>query len=179
MGRAEAIEQFRKFRGKKETEIISVSVNTPWIPSELATLGTYLIALTIEGPNKTLVELRYSPENPTNAAIGTKYPMVGGDGIHEQLYIVGGNQNITERYLKYFSETDDKVWPYVAVLRRIAYWTTKDHLTGPARQKTGIPYEHKFGEVTKQYPFLLYSPKYQAIRIEGGAYEIREEGIWN
>jgi hypothetical protein len=90
-----------------------------------------------------------------------------------QLYFVGGNQTIDVDALG-FSDADIKDLMVIGVLTQVEYCTKKKfHKFKP------VDYYHELGEETGVQPILLYDPISQLMKVAGGAYEVRMEGIVN
>lgn len=98
-----------------------------------------------------------------------------------QILLNGGNQSID---LDSFSDLSDsereKDYVKLGEVFSISYYTDKHHLEGPAYQKDGTEYIHKFGEEEGgERPILVYDRLNSRMLLVGGSYEVRDEGIYN
>jgi hypothetical protein len=102
-------------------------------------------------------------------------PIVVADETARQIYIVGGDQNLT-RSLEAFGVRDRGPDLFeLGEARRIDYKQRKEHVSAPEQDE----WRHEFGEDTDVRPVLLYDAARQRLLLEGGEYEIRSEGIIN
>lgn len=93
-----------------------------------------------------------------------------------QLYFVGGDQKIRRGALTELGVDNSKQLVDLGALRYVAYRTKKaivNHINAT--------YEHSMGEDTKEYPRLMYdcSSSEPRLKVSGGAYSVRPEGIVN
>jgi hypothetical protein len=91
-----------------------------------------------------------------------------------QLYIIGGDQSIDLKSLKFSPDEIDKEQVAVGVITEITYNTEKSfHKFKPT------DYYHALGEESGHQPILTYDTRNQLLTIAGGAYKIKPEGIVN
>ncbi|HKM99453.1 MAG TPA: hypothetical protein VJX23_02970 [Candidatus Binataceae bacterium] len=92
-----------------------------------------------------------------------------------QLYFAGGDQDLS-RGLGVFGALDRGANVCeLGEARRIEYKQRKEHLPDPDHDE----WRHDFGEETNQRPIALYDRQHKRILLEGGAYQVRPEGIVN
>lgn len=109
-----------------------------------------------------------------------------------QLYLIGGDSAIDEKTLeKVFGWNYKSASVVLGHVVTISYFADKHHLTGPKQQKHGIEYIHSFGEASVKrnlseeriragvLPVLIYEIETEQMKLAGGCYEIRDEGIYN
>lgn len=101
----------------------------------------------------------------------TEPPQLVSDESGRQLYFVGGNQDCFP--LLDGSHQEHQLWE-LGKARTIIYRERK-HFDDFEL----INYEHKFGEETGERPTLMYDGRHRRLFLEGGAYEIKPEGITN
>lgn len=104
-----------------------------------------------------------------------------------QLQFVGGDQELNlDELVSEIPELQDQVDDGknlydIGEVYSIVYFTDKHHLAGDKSQKDGSSYEHQFSEENngKNRPRLQYDRRNAAMRLVGGGYKIKPEGIWN
>jgi hypothetical protein len=106
------------------------------------------------------------------AAGGT---IVVSDETARQIYFVGGDQDISSG-LDVFGALDrgDGLFE-LGEARRIDYKQRKEHVPDPDADA----WRHSFGEESGVCPIALYDSRSKRLRLEGGEYVIRTEGIVN
>jgi len=98
----------------------------------------------------------------------------------KQLVLIGGDQELDLEEFDWLSnEERDKDLVEIGPIYSICYFTDKHHLSGPKSQKSGVPYDHKFGEDNGKKPMLVYDQDNQRCLIVGGTYRVEKEGIKN
>lgn len=123
-----------------------------------------------------LTEIKLSTPSGYNATI----EFSGDDVIlsssedGRQLYIVGGNQTLDLKPLHLDGTKWRKDLMEIGNIREITYQTEK----GFDKFRT-IDYFHKLGGETGVLPTLVYDTLNDALKIAGGQYEIKPEGITN
>lgn len=126
---------------------------------------------------------------------------LGGSSDRKQLFLVGGDQELSDEFLDAL-EVGDKDKVMIGYVYSISYWTDKHHLVG-SRGKDEA-YMHCFGEglfpnpamegrtmadnsvwmleekvSSGVLPMLVYDRLNKHMEFVGGGYEIRDEGIYN
>lgn len=109
-----------------------------------------------------------------------------------QLYLIGGDSAIDEKTLeKVFGWNCKSASVVLGHVCTISYFADKHHLTGPKQQKHGTEYIHSFGEATVKrnlpeeriragvLPVLIYEIETEQMKLAGGSYTVRDEGIYN
>jgi hypothetical protein len=97
------------------------------------------------------------------------------DETARQIYFVGGDQDVSAG-LRVFGAVDRGAGLFeLGEARRIDYRQRKEHVPHPESDS----WRHEFGEETGERPVVLYDSRAKRLLLEGGAYEIREEGIVN
>lgn len=107
----------------------------------------------------------------------TDAPVLVSDETRRQLYLVGGNQDLSRLVLGYIDAGQDArdgdLWE-LGTARTVVYrerkWMDKFRT---------INYQHRFGEESGRVPKLLYDARIKRLLLEGGDYEVRPEGIVN
>jgi len=100
---------------------------------------------------------------------------VVSDESARQIYFVGGDQDISAG-LSVFGALDRGAGLFeIGEARRIDYKQRKEHVPQPEMDS----WRHDFGEETGQKPIVLFDAGSKRLLLEGGAYQIREEGIVN
>ena len=99
----------------------------------------------------------------------------------DQLYIVGGNQCLSDALLKDLGVSGKVDVVDLGEINQIEYFTQKDF-----DNFKPIVYYHQFGEEdakknprSVRRPRLLYSRRYRKLMLAGGAYKIKHDGIIN
>ena len=106
---------------------------------------------------------------------GTSKPAVVSDETARQIYFVGGDQDLSSALEKFGALERGAGIFELGEVRRIDYKQRKEHVPEPDVDE----WRHEFGEETGVRPVLLYDRSRKRILLEGGAYEIRPEGIVN
>lgn len=173
---------YKKFhgRGPARSKVYDVELVDPFQKyPELAQLGK-LKSLTVgefiekmegrtgdqprgSGPDAWAVQIDFDENQPDVAA------EPGG----EQLFIVGGNQNV-DRYLRDLRVDPGKDPSDLGFVYRIEYFTRKDF-----DQFRPVDYWHHFGEETHVQPRLVYDRANHRLQLIGGEYIVKREGIVN
>lgn len=97
------------------------------------------------------------------------------DESARQIYFVGGDQDVSEG-LRVFGALDRGAGLFeIGEARRIDYKQRKEHVPSPEMDS----WRHDFGEETGEKPIVLFDARSKRLLLEGGAYQIREEGIVN
>jgi hypothetical protein len=105
-------------------------------------------------------------------------PLVVADETARQIYFVGGNQTLVRATFPAFgAEVRGDGFRLFALgeCRRIDYKQRKEHVPDPSLDE----WRHEFGEESGIRPVLLYDAQHKRLRLEGGEYQIRAEGIVN
>jgi hypothetical protein len=102
-------------------------------------------------------------------------PILVSDESARQLYFVGGDQDLSGS-LSVFRALDrgDGLFE-LGEARRIDYKQRKEHVKEPEYDE----WRHQLGEETDERPTVLFDSRHKRILFEGGAYEVRREGIVN
>lgn len=107
--------------------------------------------------------------------IRPKGVIVVSDESARQIWFVGGDQDVTEA-LEQFGPLARGAGLYeLGEARRIDYEQRKEHVKDPDQDQ----WRHEFGEETGVRPTALFDANHRRLLLEGGAYEIRREGIVN
>lgn len=194
----DATEVAEGFHGRGSREAFEVEEEEQF-RGELAQLGE-LVELEVSNENlDELLVLSFDRDSAKSVV------RLAGSGDRTQLFLVGGDQEITSKTLKACSPAGwqkDKV--SLGNVYSISYFADKHHLTGPKQQKKGTEYGHCFGEISFEnpnsredglmednvwalqekreaglLPELVYDRLNQRLELVGGGYEIRDEGIWD
>jgi len=97
------------------------------------------------------------------------------DDSARQIYFVGGDQDVSAD-LQVFGALDRGAGIFeLGEARRIDYKQRKEHVSHPEMDA----WRHEFGEETGERPTVLFDSNNKRLLLEGGAYEIRPEGIVN
>jgi hypothetical protein len=102
-------------------------------------------------------------------------PILVSDESARQLYFLGGDQDLSGS-LSVFRALDrgDGLFE-LGEARRIDYKQRKEHVKEPEYDE----WRHQLGEETEERPTVLFDSRHKRILFEGGAYEVRREGIVN
>lgn len=139
--------------------------------TKLAHLGD-LVELEIVSPSgRTTIPLSFT-EHDTEGHVS-----VASSSNREQLILSGGDQSVD--LARFGLDTSRKDYLILGEIYSISYFTDKHHLEGPEYQKDGTAYIHEFGEETGERPYGVYDSLNSRILVAGGAYEVRDTGIWN
>jgi hypothetical protein len=102
-------------------------------------------------------------------------PLLVSDDTARQLYFVDGDQDVTAS-LGVFGARDRGAGLFeLGEARRIDYKQRKEHVKDPDVDE----WRHEFGEETGHRPILLFDSRHKRLLLDGGAYEVRREGIVN
>lgn len=102
-------------------------------------------------------------------------PAVVAAASARQIYFVAGDQDVSGS-LEAFGAIDRGGGIYeLGELRRIDYKQRKEHVPDPDVDE----WRHELGEETGERPLALFDAGKKRILLEGGAYEVRAEGIVN
>ena len=105
-------------------------------------------------------------------------PEVVSDETARQIYFFGGNQDVSSQLHSYGARHRGQVYE-LGEMRHIVYRERK------APKFDEINWVHEFGEEDKKQgreprrPMVLFDPYNKRLLLEGGAYEVRPEGITN
>ncbi len=104
-------------------------------------------------------------------------PLLVADESARQLYFVGGDQDISSSLSVFAPGVGQMTSGLVELgeVRRIDYKQRKEHLPDPEIDE----WRHDFGEETGVRPTLWFDPVTKRLLLQGGAYEVRSEGIVN
>jgi hypothetical protein len=103
------------------------------------------------------------------------FPILVSDDSARQLWFVDGDQDLTTS-LSGFGAHDRGAGVFeLGEARRIDYKQRKEHVPQPDVDE----WRHEFGEETGERPTLLFDSRHKRLLLEGGAYEVRREGIVN
>jgi hypothetical protein len=156
-----AAEMYESFHGKPSEEVLEIG-ETVHYHENLAGLGT-LQEIKVDCFSGYSAELKFGPDT-----------QLCSNEEGTQLYIVGGDQSLDLRELKFKDEEIEKDHVAVGVITEITYNTEKGfHNFKPT------DYYHELGEETGYQPILTYDTRSQLLTIAGGAYRIKPEGIVN
>lgn len=100
-------------------------------------------------------------------------PDLAGAPDGEQIYIVGGNQNVG-KYVGELGADDSKEFMDLGFCYMVEYFTQKRF-----DQMSPIDYYHAFGEKTHVQPRLIYWRKIPMLQLVGGEYTVKPAGITN
>jgi hypothetical protein len=101
--------------------------------------------------------------------------IVVSDESARQIWFVGGDQDVSEA-LEQFGALNRGTGIYeLGEARRIDYEQRKEHVPHPDQDH----WRHNFGEETDERPTVLFDLPHKRLLLEGGAYQIRREGIVN
>jgi hypothetical protein len=161
----DAQRMFKKFHGRKSTTIEEVQVrqNDRRTMSGLGVLMFLRTDLTQEWNGKG-VGIQFSEDDKV---------IVASDPHGNQLYFLGGNQDVTGILPK--KHVDGyKDFIYLGECDCIIYTADKDFDNFEEKD-----YQHEFGEETGERPQLMFDRLNKQIYLVGGAYEVKREGIVN
>jgi len=103
------------------------------------------------------------------------HPILVSDETARQLWFVDGDQDVTGS-LDVFSAHDRGAGLFeLGEARRIDYKQRKEHVPDPEIDE----WRHEFGEETGERPTVLFDSRHKRLLLEGGAYQVRREGIVN
>jgi hypothetical protein len=169
--REEAEELYRKFHGAEPEEVREYQKEIVR-RKNYAALGT-LAELTIRTPAGDLIPVEWpeTQSQDTQVMVASNALRSRG-GRGNQLYLIGGDQNLDE--LLDQVPGGDKDFVKLGKLVSIAYITRKDF---DAFEE--IMYTHRLGEEGGQRPDLMYDRLDQQLYIVGGEYDVDRPGIQN
>jgi hypothetical protein len=168
-----------EFHGRDVEDIVEV-LESYSEPVNLADLG--ILEELVVNPIHSKYEYPINFEEQNKEDI-RKVIKVASNSKGEQLYFVGGDQNIDEIVNEIHSDTDSylnldhRQYLVLGHCISIAYFTDKHHLAGPKYQAEGTSYEHEFGEDGGYPPILLYDKLNKRLMLMGGTYHVAERGI--
>jgi len=102
-------------------------------------------------------------------------PAVVSSEDGRQLYFVGGNQDLSASLANFGARDRGAGIHEFGEATRIDYKQRKEHVPHPDVDE----WRHEFGEETSVRPALLFDANSRVLLLEGGAYEVRREGIVN
>lgn len=168
----EAEEVAEGFHGKLMGTVTEVMEEEKY-RGELAVLG-YMEDLEVDIGQRKPEPIKF-PEMPLS-----KRPVLAATGDREQLYLVGGDQALSEESLEFLLGTEDgagKDFVVIGPVAAITYWTAKHHLSKEDK-KLGM-YRHEFAEEGGEQPLLVYDNLNGQLYLMGGSYQVEDEGIRN
>ncbi|MCU1284475.1 MAG: hypothetical protein JWO13_825 [Acidobacteriales bacterium] len=118
---------------------------------------------------KLIIDSQYEIEFPER---GRDKVILASNPKGDQLYIIGGDQNV-DSLLKPGEAKSDKLVD-LGELTNIEYFTRKKFDSFQP-----VTYVHELGEETGVRPRLKYDPINKQLHIAGGAYKVKPEGIVN
>jgi hypothetical protein len=101
--------------------------------------------------------------------------IVVSDESARQIWFVGGDQDVTAALAQFGAQQRIDGLYELGEARRIDYAQRKEHVPDPEQDH----WRHNFGEETNEHPTVLFDRTHKRLLLEGGAYEIRREGIVN
>jgi len=154
---------FKKFHGRKSTTIEEVKERQDYRRT-MSGLGVLMFLRTdfTQEWNGKGVGLQFSEKDKV---------ILASDPQGNQLYFLGGNQDVTGILPKRLS---DKDFIDLGECDHIIYTTDKDFDNFEEKD-----YQHEFGEDTGERPRLIFDRLNQQLYLIGGAYEVKREGIVN
>lgn len=149
---------FEKFHGRKPTTIqdIDTKMNDR---RNLSGLGRLMYLQTADE-----VPMKFSERDKV---------IVACDPAGNQIYFVGGNQDVTQ-ILETAGIDTSKDLIVVGECQYIIYTTDKDFDNFEEKD-----YQHEFGEESGELPVLVFDALNLQLYLTGGAYEVKREGIVN
>lgn len=169
-----AEELAEKFHGRRPIEEFEVQ-ESEYYTDEGAVLG-YLVELRIldeSGTAETPISFTWDEMKPkTNI-------LVISNAQGTNIEFIGGDQDIDWWHVEGASKDDSKHFALVGPVSEITYFADKHHLSGPAKQKHGMEYYHRFGEdgSNGELPWLVFDIMNTRMMLVGGSYTIEPEGI--
>lgn len=97
------------------------------------------------------------------------------DESARRIWFVGGDQDVSASLHVFGAEPRGAGLFGLGQARRIDYKQRKEHAERPDVDE----WRHDFGEETGEYPTVLFDANAKRLLLEGGAYEIKREGIRN
>lgn len=161
----EADSLYESFHGKAPTRTTRIITKTK-ARTDYAELGP-LVELKIHLLTGEKHKLNFPPD-------GRDAIMLCSDPSGQQLYFIGGNQEVDLREIGMSGSPWEKDQMVLGVLEMVTYRTEKgfDNF-----QLTD--YYHELGEESGMQPLLVYDNLNQLLSVAGGQYEVRPEGIVN
>lgn len=161
------------FHGRPVRDVIDIEERDVY-DEHVSVLG-YLkeLAILMEGED-SVIPIQFGEDDDPTVDEDTVYVVSNPAGTN--IEFIGGDQDIDWRKVDGSSE-EGKYLVWVGPVYSITYYTDKHHLTGPASQKTGTPYEHEFGDEGGDLPCLIFDRQNRRLMLVGGDYEITPEGI--
>lgn len=101
--------------------------------------------------------------------------LVVSDESARQIWFVGGDQDVSDALPQFGALERGAGLFELGEARRIDYEQRKEHVKDPDQDH----WRHEFGEETGERPTVLFDRTHKRLLLEGGAYEIRREGIVN
>jgi len=154
----DASAMFEKFHGRKPTSVQEVKTRQK-DRRNLTGLGRLMYLQTAEG-----VPMKWAENDKV---------MVACDPAGNQIYFVGGNQDLTD-ILDQAGIDHSKDLIDVGECQFIIYTADKDFDNFEEKD-----YQHEFGEESGERPRLMFDRLNQQMYLVGGAYEVKREGIVN
>ena len=155
---AAATRKFQEFHGRRPETVKDIEVRQS-DRRNLAGLGVLMYLQLAEG-----LPIRFAPQEKVILAC---------DPQGNQLYFVGGNQDLSEILKKAgFDQSKDLV--DVGECRYVIYTTDKDFDNFEEKD-----YQHEFGEESGERPRLMFDRLNKQMYLIGGAYQVKREGIVN
>jgi hypothetical protein len=146
----------------------------PHMPSgEYAQLGT-LYALAIK-PMPAAADRAVKAFMPT----GSQPIRVVVDNSRRKIYFSGGDQSLTEEDLRAFGADGSNICQ-IGDARYITYLARKYHTQIDAKDRGKVvEWVHRFGEDGGELPAVFYNRSMKRILLQGGSYEVLDQGIVN
>lgn len=169
----EAEQLSREFHGREPDEI-EEHTEVEEYDKNLAKLGDLEELTIISNDGSTVTPIDYENCGVRLAAKGNQLQFVGGDqeiNLDELVSEIPELQNQVE--------VQGKTLLDIGEVFSIVYFTDKHHLAGAKSQRNGSSYEHQFGEEGGTRPRLQYDCRNAGIKLIGGSYKIKPEGIWD
>jgi hypothetical protein len=178
----DAEQLYEQFHGKRHARVTDTGLPIADYDShpKLAALGK-LVSVTI-GENVKLIEPKFTKAQPlgkgkpwveTISFGSNEAPDLAAEPGGRQLYLVGGNQNISD-CLRSLPIDANKDLLDLGNLLRLEYFTRKGF-----DNFQPVTYYHALGEETGVTPRLIFDRRKKRLHIVGGQYEVKPEGIVN
>lgn len=161
----DAQKMFQKFHGRKSTTIEELKERQNYRKT-MSGLGVLMFLRTdlTQKWNGKGVGLTFSEDDKV---------IVASDPAGNQLYFLGGNQDVTG-ILPKRGVQGNKDFIDMGECDVIIYTADKDFDNFEEKD-----YQHEFGEETEERPRLMFDRLNQQLYLIGGAYEVKREGIVN
>jgi hypothetical protein len=181
MADADASYEMFHGRGPDKTKVRSVALVDPYNEHpnlwQLGKLKSLTVGECIEKMTGREGEIPQS-SNPDAWAVfmefsETEAPDLAGEPGGDQLFIVGGNQNV-DRFLTKLLAHGGKDPLDCGFVYRIEYFTRKGF-----DKFRPVNYWHHFGEDSRVQPRLIYDRTNHRLQLAGGEYTVKREGIVN